>query len=117
METMQPALKNGRNVWDGVNMPEEEFEARVEKVRTVMAGRGLSLLLVYTTGLTDYGDTAYLTNFIIRLTRGTLVAIPLKGEVATFFEGGSRGLPSLKLTLTVGELLAAGDLPKDLPHF
>ncbi len=27
METMQPALKNGRNVWDRVNMPESEFES------------------------------------------------------------------------------------------
>jgi len=31
--TMQPALKNGRNVWDRVNMPESEFEGRVERVR------------------------------------------------------------------------------------
>jgi Xaa-Pro aminopeptidase len=113
METMQPALKNGRNVWDSVNMPKEEFEARIERVRTAMAGRGLDLLLVYTTGLTDCGDTAYLTNFVIRLTRGTLVAIPRKGEVVTFFEGSSRGLPSLKQTLTVGDLVAAGDLPKE----
>ena len=113
METMQPALKNGRNVWDSVNMPKGEFEARIERIRTAMAERGLDLLLVYTTGITDYGDTAYLTNFIIRLTRGTLVAIPRKGEVVTFFEGASRGLPSLKLTLALGDLVAAGDLPKE----
>lgn len=117
METMQPALKNGRNVWDGVNMPKEEFESRIERVRAAMAGRGLDLLLVYSTGITDYGDTAYLTNFIIRLTRGTLVAIPRKGEVVTFFEGGSRGLPMLKLTLAVGDLVAAGDLPKELAAY
>jgi Xaa-Pro aminopeptidase len=113
METMQPALKNGRNVWNSINMPKEEFEARIKYVRAAMAARGLDLLLVYTTGLTEYGDTAYLTNFIIRLPRGTLVAIPQKGEVVTFFEGASRGLPSLKLTLAVGELQAVGDMAKE----
>jgi Xaa-Pro aminopeptidase len=113
METMQPALKNGRNVWDGINMPKEEFEARIKQVRAGMAARGLDLLLVYTTGLTEYGDTAYLTNFIIRLPRGTLVAIPQKGEVITFFEGASRGLPSLKLTLANGELQAVADMAKE----
>ena len=113
METMQPALKNGRNVWDGINMPKEEFEMRMKLVRAAIAARGLDLLLVYTTGLTEYGDTAYLTNFIIRLPRGTLVAVPQKGEVVTFFEGASRGLPSLKLTLAVGELSAVGDMAKE----
>jgi Xaa-Pro aminopeptidase len=113
METMQPALKNGRNVWNSINMPKEEFEARIQQVRAGMAARGLDLLLVYTTGLTEYGDTAYLTNFIIRLPRGTLVAIPQKGEVVTFFEGASRGLPSLKLTLANGELQAVGDMAKE----
>jgi Xaa-Pro aminopeptidase len=113
METMQPALKNGRNVWNSINMPKEEFEARIKQVRAGMAARGLDLLLVYTTGLTEYGDTAYLTNFIIRLPRGTLVAVPKNGEVVTFFEGASRGLPSLKLTLAVGELQAVGDMAKE----
>jgi len=113
METMQPALKNGRNVWNSINMPKEEFEARIKQVRAGMAARGLGLLLVYTTGLTEYGDTAYLTNFIIRLPRGTLVAIPQKGEVVTFFEGASRGLPSLKLTLASGELQAVADMAKE----
>lgn len=117
METMQPALKNGRNVWDSINMPKEEFEARIGLVRAAMTARGLDLLLVCTTGLTEYGDTAYLTNFITRLPRGTLVAVPQKGEVVTFFEGTSRGLPSLKLTVAMGELVAVGDLAKECAKY
>ncbi len=31
METMQPDLKNGRNTWDRINMPEAEFQDRVNK--------------------------------------------------------------------------------------
>ena len=113
METMQPALKNGRNVYDVINMPEEEFEDRLARVRGVMAERDIDLLLVYTSGLTDYGDVAYLTNFVIRLPRGQLVALPKEGEPVTFFEGASRGLPSLKLTLSLGDLVAVNDLPKE----
>jgi Xaa-Pro dipeptidase len=113
METMQPALKNGRNVYDMINMPKEEFNGRIERVRAAMAERGIDLLLVYTTGLTDYGDVAYLTNFVIRLPRGQLVAVPKNGEVVTFFEGSSRGLTSLRLTLSLGDLVAVGDLPEE----
>jgi Xaa-Pro aminopeptidase len=117
METMQPVLKNGRNVYDSINMPKEEFEARIKRVRAAMAARGLDLLLIYTTGLNEYGDTAYLTNFIIRLPRGTLVAVPQRGEIVTFFEGSSRGLSSLKPTLGMGELEAVGDLSKECAKY
>ena len=113
METMQPALKNGRNVWDRINMPKEEFDGRIGRVRAGMRERGIDLLLVYSRGLNNYGDAAYLTNFIIRLPRGTLVALPLAGEPAVFFEGGSRGIPSLQMTMAAGELKAASLLAKD----
>jgi len=33
METMQPALKNGRNVWDRVNMPKASLKGVVERIR------------------------------------------------------------------------------------
>lgn len=117
MKTMQPALKNGRNVWDTIAMPREEFDARLERVRAAMKERGIGLLLVHTRGLDDYGDTAYLINFVIRLSRGTIVALPLAGEPVTFFEGASRGIPSLKLTTSAGDLKAANDLAKDCAKY
>jgi Xaa-Pro aminopeptidase len=117
METMQPVLKNGRNVYDMINMPEEEFEARLVRVRAAMVERDIDLLLVYTSGLTDYGDVTYLTNFVIRLPRGQLVAFPKEGEPVTFFEGASRGLPSLKMTLALGDLVAVNDLPKECAKY
>jgi len=117
MKTMQPALKNGRNVWDTIAMPREEFEARIDHVRSAMRERGIDLLLVHTRGLDDYGDATYLTNFIIRLPRGILLALPLTGEPVTFFEGASRGIPSLKLTASAGDLKAANDLAKDCAKY
>jgi Xaa-Pro aminopeptidase len=117
MKTMQPALKNGRNVWDTVAMPREEFDTRIERVRAAMRERGIELLLVHTRGFDDYGDATYLTNFIIRLARGTILALPLTGEPVTFFEGASRGIPSLKLTTSAGDLKAANDLAKDCAKY
>lgn len=113
METMQGSLKNGRNVWDGIDMPACEFECRIEAVRERMSKEGLDLLLVYGFAFNRYADPAYLTNFIIRLPRGTLLALLAEGKPALFFEGGSRGIPSLRKTTYDCELVAASDNVKD----
>ena len=110
METMQPALKNGRNVWDRVNMPESEFYARVERVRAQMKKGAIDLLLLYGRGLDEYADPCYVSNFVIRLPRGTIAALPLEGPLVLFFEGASRGLPSLLATTCVKELKPAGNV-------
>ena len=47
METLQPILKRGRDVWDQINMPKGEFLQRVEKIREKMAGAGIDVLLLY----------------------------------------------------------------------
>jgi len=117
METMQPALKNGRNVWDHVNMPESEFQARVERVRAQMKKSAIDLLLLYGRGLTEYADPCYVSNFVIRLPRGTIALVPLNGPVVLFFEGGSRGLPSLLATTCITELRAAGNVAKECAKY
>lgn len=113
MRTMQPALKNGRNVWDPINLPPSEFEGRLARIRTEMKSAGVDLLLLYGRGFSDYADPCYVSNFIIRLARGTLAVVPAEGPVVVFFEGASRGLPSLLATTWVRELKAANDVAKD----
>ncbi len=117
METMQPALKNGRNVWDRVNMPEKEFEARLERVKAQMKKNAIDVLLLYGRGLTEYADPCYLSNFMIRLPRGTIALVPADGSLVLFFEGASRGLPSLSLTTCVKELKAAGNVAKECAKY
>jgi len=117
MVTMQPALKNGRNVWDHVNMPESEFETRVERIRAHMKKSAIDLLLLYGRGLNEYADPCYVSNFIIRLPRGTIALMPLEGPVVLFFEGASRGLPSLLLTTWVRELKPAGNVAKECAQY
>jgi Xaa-Pro aminopeptidase len=117
MVTMQPALKNGRNVWDHVNMPEKEFEARVERVRAQMKKGGIDLLILYGRGLTEYADPCYVSNFIIRLPRGTIALVPASGSVVLFFEGAARGLPSLLVTTCVKELKPTGNVAKECAKY
>jgi len=113
METMQPTLKNGRNVWDRINMPEDEFQERLKKVRSGMKKEGIDLLLLYGNGFNEYGNYCYLSNYIIRLPRGALVVVPRMGELALIFEGASRGIPSVKKTTWIEEVRACGDVSKE----
>lgn len=113
METLQPNLKNGRNVWDKINMPEEEFQRRVRNVKKEMRKQGIDVLLLYGYGLNEYGNYCYLSNFIIRLPRGALMILPLRGEPCLIFEGASRGIPSFRKVTWVDDLRASGDVSKE----
>jgi Xaa-Pro aminopeptidase len=113
METMQGALKNGRNVWESINMPQSEFDGRVVKIREAMKKEKIDILLIYGYAFNQYGNTAYLTNFITRLPRGALVAVPAKGQTALFFDGSSRGIPSMRRTVCNADVVAVSDMPRD----
>jgi Xaa-Pro aminopeptidase len=113
METMQGGLKNGRNVWDSINMPQSEFDGRIVKIREAMKQEKIEILLVYGYAFNRYGNTAYLTNFITRLPRGALVAVPASGRTALFFDGSSRGIPSMRKTVCNADVVAVSDMPKD----
>jgi Xaa-Pro dipeptidase len=117
METMQPILKNGRNSWDRVNMPEAEFHERVNKIRKAMKRENLDLLLLYGNGYDDYGNYSYLSNYVVRLARGALVLLPVKGEPALIFEGASRGIPSVRKTTWIREIRAGADASKECVKF
>ncbi len=113
METMQPTLKNGRNVWDRINMPEIEFQERLKRIRKEMKGERLDLLLLYGHGFDGYGNYTYLCNYVIRLARGALVVLPLQEEPALIFEGASRGIPSVRKTTWIQEIRAGWDASKE----
>ena len=80
METMQPTLKNGRYVWDRINMPEAEFQERARKLTKAMKEEKIDVLLLYGNTFNEYGNPCYVTNFVMRLQRGVLVVNhPQKG--------------------------------------
>ena len=113
METMQPTLKSGRNTWDRINMPVEEFQTRVKKIRQRMKEKGIDLLLLYGNAFNEYGNYCYLSNFVIRLPQGALVAVPQEGELSLMFEGASRGVPSVKKATWIDDIRATGDVSKE----
>jgi Xaa-Pro aminopeptidase len=110
---MQGALKNGRNVLDWINMPQAEFDNHVSGIREAMKIEMIDLLLIYGYAFDSYGDVAYVTNFIPRLPRGALVALPIKGQPALFFDGSSRGIPSFRKTVSDADVIAVSDMVKD----
>ncbi|MFB3884808.1 MAG: M24 family metallopeptidase [Thermodesulfobacteriota bacterium] len=113
METMQPTLKSGRNTWDRINMPVEEFRSRVKKIRQGMKERGIDVLLLYGNAFNEYGNYCYVCNYVIRLPQGALVAVPKNGEPSVIFEGASRGVPSIKKATWIDDIRAAGDVSKE----
>ena len=112
METMQPALKNGRNVWDQSNMPVQEFQRRLRAVREKMNTRSIDVLLAYGHAFNEYGNPSYFSNYLIRLPRGVLVSIPMEGEVTLFFEGAARGLPSAKMITWIEDVRPCPDISR-----
>ena len=112
METMQPTLKNGRNVWDRINMPASEFQERVRRIRKEMKKEGIDVLLLYSNA-DEYGDPCYITNFIVGIARGALAIVPKKGEVALIYQGPSRGVPFSKTTTWVDDVRTSGDVSKE----
>ncbi|HEX2964920.1 MAG TPA: M24 family metallopeptidase [Syntrophorhabdaceae bacterium] len=113
METIQGALKNGRNVLDRINMPQGEFDTHVSNIRKAMQKEKLNLVLIYGYAFDSYADVAYVTNFITRLPRGALVALPLDGQPMLFFDGSTRGIPSFRKTVSDADVIAVSDMVKD----
>jgi Xaa-Pro dipeptidase len=112
METMQPTLRNGRNVWDPINMPVCEFRERVTLLRKRMTEEGIDVLLAYGNAFNDYGNPCYLSNYVIRLPQGSL-AVLTRNDITLFFEGASRGLPSVRKTTWVEDVRACPDISRE----
>ena len=116
MQTMQPTLRNGRNIWDRIHMPLQEFQGRIESLRKTMGARGIDALLAYGHAFDDYGNPCYLSHYMIRLPKGFLVALTLD-EVALFFERASRGLASAKRLTWVEDVRPCPDISRECAKF
>jgi Xaa-Pro aminopeptidase len=92
-------------------MPYEEFQSRIDILRGKMADHKIDVLLAYGHAFNDYGNPCYLSNFVIRLPKGALVALT-PDDVALFFEGSSRGLPSVKKLTWIEDVRPCPDISK-----
>jgi Xaa-Pro dipeptidase len=104
METLQPTLKRGRDVWDPIGMPESEFRTRVDRIVKEMRKRRMKVLLLYGIGQNDYAYPCYATNYLTKMPQGALAVVTDKGEVALICEGFARDAALIKDTTWVKEI-------------
>ena len=112
METLQPTLKRGRDVWDPIGMPESEFRTRVDRMTKEMRKRRMKVLLLYGIGQNDYGYPCYVTNYLTKMPQGAVAVITDKGEVALICEGFARDAALIKDTTWVKEIRSSETLSR-----
>jgi Xaa-Pro aminopeptidase len=104
MQTLQPTLRLGRDVWDRAAMPAEEFHDRASRLREAMREADLDALLLYGSGLNGCGHPTYLSNYIVKLPFSALVVLPREGEPALMFEGAARGRSAAQTTTWIEDV-------------
>ncbi len=112
MQTLQPTLKRGRDVWDSIGMPESEFRTRVDRILKEMRKRRMKVLLLYGIGQNDYGYPCYVTNYLTKMPQGAMAVITDKGEVALICEGFARDAALIKDTTWVKEIRSSETLSR-----
>jgi len=112
METMKPALKRGRDVWDRISMPRAEFQERVARMRAQMEKRAMDVLLFYGNNADDYGDPCYVSNYVMKTPQGAVAVIPRAGEVSLICEGFARDLPGVKAITWVEDVRSCDNVSK-----
>ncbi|MBW1736654.1 MAG: M24 family metallopeptidase [Deltaproteobacteria bacterium] len=112
MDTLQPTLRNGRLIWDRINMPTDEFQSRIDVLKSKMEEENIDLVLAYGHAFDHSDNVSYLSNYVIRLPRGALVGIPRNGEPVLFFEGAPRGLPSAKTITWIEDVRPCKDVAR-----
>lgn len=104
MNTLQPTLRLGRDVWDRTAMPVEEFHDRALRLREAMGRQGLDALLLYGAGLNGCGHPTYLSHYIVKLPFSALVVLPREGNPALMFEGATRGRSAAQATTWIEDV-------------
>src|SRR6266481_3240124 len=104
-------LKRGCSTWDKQQMPEEEYQRRLESLRQQMARQGLDALVIYGDNY-NYADLCYLTNYFPKV-RGGIGIIPRSGPIALLLNIGSRDVPFAKSLTWVDDVRASGQVGRD----
>lgn len=110
METVQPILKRGREVWDRINMPEMEYRQRILRIQETMKKENMDVLLVYGEGLNRYGNAAYLSNYATKMPWGAFVIVPREGDITLLFQGGSRELKAVQKITWIEDIRSSMNL-------
>jgi len=117
METMQPTLIRGRDVWDPTHMPKAEFLERVSKIQNEMKKENIGVLLVYGKSF-ESGNICYVGNTVPRTAGGgTVIIIPQQGEVALIYGGSSREVFATKQITWIDEVIPSSRFAEDCVNY
>ncbi len=104
-------LKRGCSTWDPVQMPQAEFQARLDWVRREMTQLGLDALVLYGDNYC-FADLCYLTNYFPKV-RGGLAVVPRTGTISLLLNIGSRDVPFAKTLTWIDDVRASSQLGAD----
>lgn len=110
MQTLQPIMRLGRDVWDRNNLPVEEFQARVERLRSEMDRMGVEALLLYGKAHDDCGYPVYLSYHVLKSPRPSLVILPRHGDPILVIQETSRGRPAVQATTWIEDIRTCSDV-------
>lgn len=110
MQTLQPTLRLGRDVWDSAGMPVSEFRSRADALRAEMTRSAIDALLLYGNSLDECGYPAYISNYTTKLPFAALVILPREGEPVLMFQGSTRGQSAAQATTWIEDLRPCWDI-------
>jgi Xaa-Pro aminopeptidase len=104
-------LKRGCSTWDKAQMPQEEFQSRLDELRREMARQNLAGLVIYGDNY-SFGDLCYLTNYFPKV-RGGIGVVPRNGPISLLLNIGSRDVPFAKSLTWVEDVRASNQIGRD----
>lgn len=115
MRVKHTALLTGPYDWDPALVPLAEFEARLDRVRSVLAKRGAKALIVHGHSA-EHGSLAYFTGFTPKL-GPALALIPGEGGIRLLVSGGKGMLGSAKKLTWIEDMRPLGEPGRDLTEW
>jgi Xaa-Pro aminopeptidase len=104
-------LKRGCSTWDPQQVPQAEFQARLDAVRKEMARRHMDALVIYGDNY-SFADLCYLTNYFPKV-RGGIAVVPREGAISMLLNIGSRDVPFAKTLTWVEDVRASNQVGTD----
>jgi Xaa-Pro aminopeptidase len=104
-------LKRGCSTWNPQELPQVEFQARLDAVRKEMAQQALDALVIYGDNY-SFADLCYLTNYFPKV-RGGIAVVPRGGAISLLLNIGSRDVPFAKTLTWVEDVRASNQVGGD----
>jgi len=104
-------LKRGCSTWDPKEVPQTEFQSRLDAVRGEMARQNLDALVIYGDNY-SFADLCYLTNYFPKV-RGGIAVVPRDGTISLLLNIGSRDVPFAKTLTWVEDVRASNNVGAD----